>query len=1485
MKRRRLLAGIIAIVAVLPSLGLPNTANADPCICTTCLGDINGNETVAGDEIAAFIDCLILGNTPGGDCACADMDGSGSPELADVSLFVSALLSPPTACLAQESLAEPPNGQPGNPMRNVYLFSGEFYERAVDLRIKARGFDFIWGRKYRSRIGPDTEMGNGWDYSYNRRIEQAGADMRLFDGNTRADRYRLRPDGTWARNEFFRVLIMNPDNSFTLTFPNKLQWNFNPLDGSPAEGKINSVIDRTGNTMTFDYDAAGRLTDVHDTLDGESPLINRVVTVGYDANGMISSVTDWIGRSVTYEYYDGIEPGGNLGDLKSVTTPAVTGTPHGNDFPAGKTTVYTYSTGFADERLNHNLLTNTDPKGQTFLTNTYAATTDPNALDFDRLTRQEWGDPGDILDVFYAALTPVPANNFATILAIVNDRVGNVTEMSSDKDNRCVLRREYTGRAPNPDGPTTDVANRPTGKLRPTDPDFFNTQYDWNCDSLLTRVLHPNQNEVQYVYDEANLSPRSRGNLLQKTRLPGALGGDQVQIVEFFEYDPGINFDHNLVTQYIDGRGSVASFVYDIEGNLTQATDRIASVVDDYTYNGFGQITSHTRPDNGSGHRRVDQYNYYILVASAGYLQSATVDFGGSNLTTSYEYDDVGNVIAVIDPRTHVTQFHVNQLDQVVRLTAREVTTGSGIRYERDVFFDENNNIVRLDVQNVDEAGVVGANSHFTTARDYDILNYQTRLTREVDPGHNIVTEYEFDDNRNRTLMRFGEATSGGDLGNIVRTLYDERNLIYHVIRAPGVPNPNGQSTTQHDYDGNRRVAKISQGLEDTPRETHHTYDGYDRLVMSTDPMGNDRIRHYDANGKLTSFRTEGELLDVPGAAGNVRLHEVALTYDAMDRALTREVEFFDANTQAPILVGPTPDGKVITSIVWSDNSQRLSVTDDDLHTTSTTYDTSNRVLTSTDSAGNTQTFSYNANSSVTTIREVDKSDLGSPDEIFVTTLAYDNLERQTGRTDNVGNVVGSQFDSRSNRTLADDAMRPVPGDPGNLVRYTYDGLNRLSQVERFLTNNGTGTGGLVGSIITAQAWDDTSRLVSRTDGNGNQTTYEYDSLNRHVRTIHQDTTQFSHLYDVHDNRVQGIDANGSLRLNTWDLNNRLTGRAITLAPGVFDTTAESFEYDGRARLVSAQDNDSLVARSYDSLSRVTQEDLTVDLGGPSPTTGTTVSVYDGPGNQLSCTYPGGRTITRTFDALDRDSAVSDAGGLLGTYDYIGPYRQERRRAGASAATIESNWAYDGIRRMTGSTLRNIVLPGTPILDDRTFAWNQMSNNSQRVNLLTGVTLDYAYDSIYRLVRSTRTPGGLVIDYLLDGVGDRISVIGGPAAGPYTKNPTMPEPADYQMNQYTTTPADARRSDKNGNLRFIDFGTPNQRNLFWSYRNLLVRHGDTATGIRTDYAYDALGRRIQKIVDVTGTPVTTRFFYDGLFVVEEQHGLGATTATYVKGVR
>src|SRR5262249_19812391 len=90
-----------------------------------------------------------------------------------------------------------------------------------------------------------------------------------------------------------------------------------------------------------------QLTNVTDTL-------SRSISYRYDANGRLTNIVDFVGRTTQFAY------DGN-GNLISVTSPVVTGTPNGNDFPSGKTVVYSYSSGFSDPRFNHNLLSVTAP--------------------------------------------------------------------------------------------------------------------------------------------------------------------------------------------------------------------------------------------------------------------------------------------------------------------------------------------------------------------------------------------------------------------------------------------------------------------------------------------------------------------------------------------------------------------------------------------------------------------------------------------------------------------------------------------------------------------------------------------------------------------------------------------------------------------------------------------------------------------------------------------------------------------------------------------------------------------------------------------------------------------------------------------------------------------------------------------------------------------------------------------------------------------
>lgn len=65
--------------------------------CGTCKGDMDASQFVNGDDIQAFIPCLLSGSA-GGACGCADFNGDNTVDAADLDLFVQRLTLLGTAC-------------------------------------------------------------------------------------------------------------------------------------------------------------------------------------------------------------------------------------------------------------------------------------------------------------------------------------------------------------------------------------------------------------------------------------------------------------------------------------------------------------------------------------------------------------------------------------------------------------------------------------------------------------------------------------------------------------------------------------------------------------------------------------------------------------------------------------------------------------------------------------------------------------------------------------------------------------------------------------------------------------------------------------------------------------------------------------------------------------------------------------------------------------------------------------------------------------------------------------------------------------------------------------------------------------------------------------------------------------------------------------------------------------------------------------------
>jgi RHS repeat-associated protein len=561
--------------------------------------------------------------TPGGDatcCCCSDTLNAASNE--------------PTP----SSGTDGPTDATGD--HSVALYDGSFQYTVTDLTIPGRGLNWSFERVYRSDVSESGPLGANWDFNYDRRLEVVTAqnlaeiqqsfpaakpgDVLRQDGLNRGDLYVQNPDGSYtAPAGFFTRLVQNADGSFTEREADGDLFNYG---AAAADGTalMTSMSDRDGNTMQFQHNSLGQLVRVIDSL-------GRPIDYIYDtdpnsvSDGMLIAVRDFTGRTISF-HYDA------AGNLVGVTSPAVTGTPTGNDFPQGKTEAYTYSSGFSDERLNHNLLTVTAPNevadgGPPQIVLTYG--TDPSLPSYDRVISQMEGGTnatgvpsGGTMTYQYQALGTAAPGDLTTPLfqTTVTDRNGNLSLYQFNQLGNIIESQVFNNR-----------------DIRPGDPASYTTTYQYNKDYLLLGETDPQGNSTQYIYDSSNPDRFLQGNLLATIqRADPARGGDQSTITTTYTYEP-IDDQIHTVTE---ARGNDPSYVPPNGG--TNSPDRYTTV---YTYDyqegtnfaGLGQVL-------GMSAAQVQQ-----LLTQAG-IPMGLGDVNGDGQTDELD----GELIRLAQPAVHL---------------------------------------------------------------------------------------------------------------------------------------------------------------------------------------------------------------------------------------------------------------------------------------------------------------------------------------------------------------------------------------------------------------------------------------------------------------------------------------------------------------------------------------------------------------------------------------------------------------------------------------------------------------------------------------------------------------------------------------------------------------------------------------------------------------------------------------------------------------
>ena len=1358
-------------------------------------------------------------------------------------------------------------GSNGSGSGNIYGERGEFFQNVTDLAIPGRpgaadSLQFKIQRFYRSAATNSGALGRNWDHSYLERLEvEPDGSIMDHNGLGRNDRYLLNNHGSYvAPAEFYTTLVKNPDGSYTLTYRDRTVKEFD------SSGKIQRIQDRNANVLAFSYDAQNRLQTVTDTF-------GRAITYTYDGSNRIHEITDFVGRTVTYNY------SGN-GDLVSVTTPAVTGTPNGNDFPSGKTTTYSYDS-------NHRMLTVTRPNestssGPPVIQNTYDSS--------GRVMKQSYGgtnasgsSAGGTYTYTYSQLNSGVTSddpNLPVMRTQQTDRNGNVTQYDYNTLGYPLVVREMTH------------------GIRPTDPSSFVTTMTYNADGRLIQTTLPQGNSIQYQYDDGNADRYQEGNLLSETRIPDSRGGDQTSIVTTYTYEP--NFNH--IATMTEPRGNDPTFVpqngggntpgrytthysYDVNGNLLEKqspTVRLPngtsqSILNDYTYNSFGQTTSETDPEGN-----VTIYQYCPTATpnctapdsgGGGYLFSTTIDATTSprrteattpaQITHQFFYDMVGNMTRSVDGRGNDKLLIYNQLNQVV-----ETQSEAPFRYTTFNYYDANDNVVRQDTANrvvtegTDGKPVFSSDGNFSTQDGspafftnrvtYDILDRPVKqdLDAAGSTPPRIVTQYQYDANENQIQLT-------QPIGNVIRMQYDERNLLFTTTRGFGDP---AASTTRSDYDLNRNLADTVDGRGLT---TLYRYDGFDRRVQITDAVGGQTASHYDPAGNVVSTSKSGQ----PGGpsptnnsgAGNVLLRQRTAEYDELDRRFQYDDHPVNGSSFVPsgvttvrppsVTTGPLNPGAISEQFVYDRNSRLVQHIEDDLATTATQYDGVNRRVLETDPVSNTVEMHYDANNNVIMTRETDISQVpGVSSETITTTRQYDSRNRMTSMSDNCMNTRRSAYDSRNNLTDQTDAKSDnVVGcsgsvnPQGNSVQYVYDGLSRRIESIEALRVGGVGSGAIdtsnsfnsSGMIKTTMTYDGNSNSLSFTDGRGNTTQSTYDALNRRTAEILPDGTRTSYVFDADDNVTKLTDNNGTVQNHTYDALNRRIQTTVTPAAGVIGTTSNTYQYDGLSRMTLLTDNNdssdpssaSTAAFAYDTLNRIVEE---MQNGKPVD------NAWNAQARRTSLIYPNGRQLDYTYDALQRVQTIKDDGASsnLAQYSYIGAERVLQRlyQNGTVLTYLDDAGAadvgYDALRRPIQR--RDLHSAGKSLIVGFTYSYDREGNKIDEGKLHSAATSElYTYDSVYRITDFARgqlsasnpptVPApSATQDWGLDAVGNwRVQLLNGVSQ---TRSVTNTNEYSQIVTGGGSPTTDNLSYDANGNLLL---STNLETAYQWDYRNRL----------------------------------------------------------------
>jgi len=876
-------------------------------------------------------------------------------------------------------------------------------------------------------------------------------------------------NGTWKSDNDVTEMVYEIDGGYLYICSDATTERYD------ANGRLISM-NRAGLTHNLTYDIDGKLSSVSDDF-------GHTISITYDSTGLLITSITFPGNNV-YSYQYGT--GNNWQRLEKVI------------FPDQKSKQYV----FENTTYNHAITGIIDEKGNRYATWGYdssgRAISSEHAGGVDHMTVMYNSDgSATITDLLGTPRTYSYALQYGaeyiTGVSAPCDSCGGLTQSTTYDANAFVASKiDFNGIQTNYDHNARGLETSRTETVGTDTERTIATQ--WHDTLPIPTQITDSGKTTAYTY-------ANDGRLLTVTRTDASQGG-QTQTTTF-----GYNAQNLLTT--IDGPrtdvNDVTSLNYGTNGNLTSITNALGQITTILSHDPVGRPLSFTDP-NGMLTTLTRDYRGRVL--------SRTIN----GLSTNFEYDPVGNLIKVIHPDGHYLAYTYDQAHRLTAVTdssgnsIKYTLDALGNRIQKSIL--DSSGALRRSLSRTYNSlnrlsSVIDASSQATNFV-YDTMG---NLTSLIDPLNN-TSSFGYDSlNRMKSVVNaLGGVTSFSynDQNQLVSAANPKNMLTTYTRNGFGEPikevSPDsGTVGSTYDTAGNRLSKTNADGTI-----THFTYDALNRLTSKIYADGTTINYQYDQGTYGNGHRTS--MTDPSGSTSwnyDIRGRVLQKQQTINGVTLTTTSQYDPATGK--ISTKTYPSGRQLTYLYDSTSGKLTGINvDGQTLVGGVSYQPFGAVSSWTQGNGFTYARGFDQNGRITgiTIGGV------TPETI---TLGYDNAGRITGITNNapapmIANTGATTFQYASTnnhltgstggmtKSYTYDAAGNTTSDGTNT--FSYDGRGRLVQVTTGAATtqyaiNGlgqrvakTGSFAALGSVYPVPpvyfVYDKAGHLIGEYDASGN---------------------------------------------------------------------------------------------------------------------------------------------------------------------------------------------------------------------------------------------------------------------------------------------------------------------------------------------------------------------------------------------------------------